>query len=201
MLKSKRVVSFVAVLTAVMLLGVASGCKGFFVNQPDSVAVTPSTLTVTQGGTGNLTATATYSSGTKNVTNSAGWSSSSPCATVNAGVVTGVGAATGVTITATVAGVNGTATVTVTGSQGLVVTPANQTYTLATTTSNQFLASQNGTDVTNSATWTSGNSSIVTFSSSSPGLASFLSTGTTTVTASLVSGSSCASGSTNVTIQ
>ena len=60
--------------------------------------------------------------------------------------------ATGVTITATVGGVNGTATVTVTGSQGLVVTPANQTYTLATTTSNQFLASQNGTDVTNSAT-------------------------------------------------
>jgi hypothetical protein len=41
----------------------------------------------------------------------------------------------------------------------------------------------------------------VTFSSTTPGLATFVATGTTTVTASIASGSTCASGSTNVTIQ
>jgi len=201
MLNAKRLVSVTALLAAALLLAVASGCKGFFVNQPNSVSVSPTTLTVTQGGTGALTATATYNSGTKDVTSSAGWTSSSPCATVSAGVVKGIGAASGVTITANVGGITGTATVTVTGSQGLVIAPANNTFTLSTTPSAQFTATQNGADVTNSATWSSGNSSIVTFSSATPGLATFSTAGTTTVTASLVSGSTCASGTTNVTVQ
>src|SRR2546428_12248886 len=111
MLNSKRFVSVMALLTAALLLAVATGCKGFFVNQPNSVAVSPSTLTVAQGGTGTLTATATYSSGTKDVTKSASWASSSPCATVNAGLVTGVGAASGVTLTAQVGGGHGKAPV------------------------------------------------------------------------------------------
>jgi hypothetical protein len=173
------------------LVVAATGCTGFFVNQPNSVSVSPTTLTVAQGQKGNLTASASYNSGSKDVTKSASWSSSSPCATVNAGVVTGVGPATNVTVTANVAG---------TGSQSLSISPANQTFTLSTTPTTQFTATQNGTDVTNSATWTSGNTSIVTFSST-PGLATFVAAGTTSVTASISSSSSCASGSTNVTVQ
>jgi trimeric autotransporter adhesin len=201
---SKRNLSLLCGIAALVVLVIGAGCTGFFVNQPNSVTVAPSTLSIAQGATGQLQATAAFNSGSKDVTKSASWTSSSPCATVSQGVVTGVGPTTNVTITANVAGVSGTATVTVTGAQGITiitVSPANQTFTAATTPSQQFTATQNGVDVTNSATWTSGNTSVVTFSSTTPGLATFVGTGTTTITASVTSGNSCASGSTNVTVQ
>jgi hypothetical protein len=201
MLSSERKLSQIAAFAALLVLVVGAGCKGFFVNQPNSVTVSPSTLSVAQGAKGQLQATAAFNSSSKDVTKSASWTSSSPCATVSQGVVTGVGAATNVTITANVAGVSGTATVTVTGTQGITISPANQTFTLTTTPTTQFTATQNGSNVTNSATWASGNTSIVTFSSTTPGLATFVAAGTTTITASITSGTSCASGSTNVTVQ
>ncbi len=204
---SERKLSLIAVLVAVLLLFMAPGCTGFFVSQPNSIAVTTTsgatTFTVAQNSSVQLKATATYNSGSKDVTKSATWQSSTPCATVTAGLVNGVGATSNVTITAVVAGISGSATGTVTGgtAQTLTVTPTNQTFTLASTPTTQFFAAENGADVTNSATWTSGNTSVVTFSSTTPGLATFVAPGTTTVTASIASGSTCASGSTNVTIQ
>ena len=199
---SKRKLSLIAALIVSFLIAVGSGCTGFFVNQPNSVTVSPSTLSVAQGTKGSLTAKAAYNSGIKDVTKTATWDSSSPCATVNAGVVTGVGPASNITITANVAGVSGTATVTVTGgtAQTLAISPSGP-FTLATTPNTQFTATQNGVDVTNSATWTSGNSSIVTFSSTTPGFATFVGTGTTTITASTTSGTSCATGSSSITVR
>ncbi|HZP16931.1 MAG TPA: hypothetical protein VFB00_03130 [Terriglobales bacterium] len=209
MFRSRPKSALVAATAGFVLLTLAIGCRGFFVNQPNSVTVTTgangtgsSTFNVAQGATVKLFATASYSSGNKDVSNSAAWQSSTPCATVTAGLVKGIGAATNVTITATVAGVSGSATGTVTGSggQGLTITPPGP-FTLATTPTVQFLASQNGTDVTGNSTWTSSNTSVLTFSSTTPGLASLVTTGTSTVTASLSSGNSCASGSLTVTVQ
>jgi hypothetical protein len=196
---------FATALAALLMLAVSGGCKGFFVNQPNSLGVTQnsqSTLSVTVGTPAQLTATATYNSGNKDVTNSASWSSSSACATVSSkGLVTGVGAASGVTITATVAGVSGSITGSVTGgtSQTLTIAP---TSALLSSGTQQFTATDsNNVNQANSATWTSGNTSILTFSTTTPGLATLLTTGTTTVSASLTSGSSCSSGSASVTVQ
>src|SRR5207245_3504734 len=132
----KRVVA-TAALAAFVLGTMGVGCRGFFVNQPNSIAVTQgssSTLAVAVGTPQQLTATATYNSGTKIVTNSATWSSSTPCATVSTtGLLTAVGPSSDVTITATLAGVQGTITGSTTGgsAQTLTIAPANQTFTLA----------------------------------------------------------------------
>ena len=189
-------------VAALAMLAVSLSCTGFFVNQPNSIAVTTgpngagtSTFSVPQNQSVKLFATASFNSGSKDVTGSANWQSSSPCATVIAGIVTGVAPASGVTITASVGGITGSATGTVTGSggQALVIAPQGP-FTLATTPSVQFTASQNGTDVTNSVTWSSSNTSVLQFSSSA-GFANLLTAGSSTVTASLATGNSCASGS------
>src|SRR5437899_1743421 len=139
MLSSKRKLSLIAGLAALSLFAAGVGCTGFFVNQPNSIAVTQagaSTFSVAVGAPKQLTATATYNSGTKIVTNSATWSSSTPCATVSTtGLLTAVGPSLDVTITATLAGVQGTITGSTTGgsAQTLTIAPANQTFTLAST--------------------------------------------------------------------
>lgn len=199
MLNFERRLALVATVAAFILLAFGSGCKGFFVNQPNSIAVTPSTLSVAVGATGQLTATASFDSGSKIVTNSASWQSSSSCATVSNGVVKGVGPATSVTITATLAGVSGTSTVTVTGGTAQTLTITAPTIVASGT--GQFTATLNNSDVTSSSTWTSDNTSAVTFSSTVPGEATFGTSGqTANVTASLAQGTTCASGTLAVTI-
>jgi hypothetical protein len=192
-------------MAALLVLG--AGCTGFFVNQPNSIAVTQagsSTLAVTAPNTAQLTATASYNSGTKNVTNSASWQSSSACVAVSStGVVKGIGAASNVTITASLGGVSGSITGSVTGGSGQTLTISSnpqQPFSLSSTTSVQFTATDSSNnDVTNSATWTSGDTSVLTFSST-PGLATLAATGTTAVTASTASSGTCSSGSETVTI-
>ena len=201
----KRKLSLIALLASLSLVVAAPACKGFFVNQPNSIAVTTgangggsSSFTVAQGSTVQLFATATYSSGNKDVTNSAVWQSSSPCATVSLGSVKGIGTASGMTITATLSGIGGSATGTVTGSgQGLIIssTPPGITFTSGQPIS--FFATFNGTDVTSSTTWTS-SSNIVTFQNN---MATTSGTGPATITASYVNGTTCAGASENITIQ
>lgn len=211
MLNSGRKLPFALALFVVALIALGVGCRGFFVNQPDSLSVTTgkngsgsSTFTVAQGQTTSLFATATYSDGgNKDVTNSAAWQSSSPCAPVNAGTVRGVAAVSSVTITASVAGVSGSATGSVTGSGGQSLTISSVPtgpFSLTSTQSVQFSAANGSTDVTNSATWTSSDTSVLAFSSSTPGLASLINTGSSTVTASVASGNSCANGTLAVTV-
>jgi hypothetical protein len=195
------------IIGAVALLVLGAGCTGFFVNQPNSISVTTlagaNTFTVAQGSTVQLQASASFNSGTKDVTKTASWASSTPCATVSAGTVKGLGTASSVTITASVGGVNGSATGSVTGGTGQTLTissSAQQPFSLSTTQNVQFTATDsNNNDVTNSATWTSGDTSLIAFSST-PGLATLISTGTTSVTASITSSGTCSSGSETVTI-
>ena len=207
MLSSERKLSLIAALVALSLLVVAPGCTGFFVNQPNSIAVT------TAGGASTFSvppsvqmkATATYTSSTKDVTKSATWGSSSACVTVSStGLVVGAGAASNVTVTATLGGVSGSisgGSTGGTGSQTLTIGPANTT-TFTHGTSQQFTATLNNVDVTGSATWTSSDTSVVTFSTTTIGFATFGATaGTATISASVLSGSTCASGSESITVQ
>jgi hypothetical protein len=205
----KRLVA-TAALAAFVLMIVGSGCRGFFVNQPHSVSVTTglngsgsSTFTITTAsGTQQLFATATFDDGNKDVTNSASWQSSSSCATVSSkGLVTAVGNASSIMITATLAGVSGSATGTLSGngtSQTLNVTAPSGITAGGT---GQFAATLNGSDVTASSTWTSDNTSAVSFSTTQPGFATFGTSGqSANVTASLNQGSTCATGTLVVSI-
>lgn len=195
-----------AALAAFVLMAVGSGCRGFFINQPNSITVTQggsSTLAVAVGTPQQLTATASYNNGTKIVTNEASWSSSTACATVDqTGRVTANGPASSVTITATLAGVQGTITGSTTGGTAQTLTISPTTVTLSSgTTQFQAIDSNNVNQAAN-ATWTSSNTSVLSFASSTGGLATLSNTGTATVTASTTSsGGTCASGSVSVTVQ
>lgn len=200
-----RKYSLIAAALACLLLAVAVGCKGFFVNQPNSLTVTTgangggsNTFTVATGQTVKLYATATYSSGNKDVTSSATWQSSTPCATVNLGTVKGVGVASGVSVTATLNGIGGSATGSVTGNgQGLVISSSPSGTTFANGSQATFTATFNGTDVSSSTTWTS-SSNIATFNNN---VATFSGTGSATITGSYVNGNTCAGASVNITVQ
>lgn len=195
-----------AALAAFVLMAVGSGCRGFFINQPNSITVTQagsSTLAVAVGTPQQMTATASYNNGTKIVTNEASWSSSTACATVgqSTGVVTATGPSSNVTITATLAGVQGSITGSTTGgtAQTLTISPASVSLSSGTA---QFQAiDSNNVNQAANATWTSSNTSVLSFASSTGGLATLSTTGTATVTASTSSGGTCASGSVSVTVQ
>jgi hypothetical protein len=204
--KLSRIALLVALSLILTTILTTPACTGFFVNQPDSLTVTTgangggsSSFMVAQGSTVKLFATATYSDGNKDVSGTATWQSSTPCATVSGGNVKGVGAITGVTITATLNGVAGSATGDVTGNgQGLLISsvPNGTTFTNGTTAT--FSATLNGTDVTNSTTWTSSSSAVATFANN---VATFVGAGPATITGSYVNGSTCAGASENITVQ
>lgn len=196
----------IGAFAALAALALAASCRGFFVNQPNSVTVTTATggSTFSVPPNAQLKAVATYNDGTKDVTNSATWTSSTPCVTVSTtGLVSGLGASSSVTVTALVSGVSSSIDGTSTGGTGgqtLMITP-NTNLSFAPNTIAQFSASLNSQDVTSSATWTSSDTTVATFSTTTIGQASFVSAGSATISASLVTGTTCASGSENITVQ
>jgi len=191
---------------ALVIFVITSSCTGFFVNQPNSISVTTAAggSSFTASPTAQLKATASFNSGTKDVTNTTSWQSSTACATVSStGLVTAVGTASSVTVTGTLAGVSGSITGSTTGgtTQTLTINPPSGTISQSLGTQQFTATDSSNNDVTNSATWTSSNTSALTFSTSSPGLATLVAQGTTTVSASTASSGSCASGSTSITVQ
>jgi uncharacterized protein YjdB len=194
---------FLASLVLTFAILVLAGCGSS--TTVDSIAVSPSSVSVAAGATAQLTALGTVGHGSHpasstNVTATATWSSSATSvATVSStGVVTGVGAGTA-TITASMNGFGGLITsnsisVTVTGGGGggtsstlasLSIIPSAQSVSSPNQTS-QFIAigttSSGATeDVTAQAVWSSSSTQIAKISST--GLATGLSQGTTTITA------------------
>ena len=191
MSSTKSKLRLAAAFAALLTLALAVSCKGFFVNQPTSVTVTPNSPTFTSGQQQSFTAQASFSDNTtKNVTASATWTTSNPCIVAiitsgtNAGNATDVGTGGSATITASYNGISGTATASVT--TGLTITPCpeqlvgNFPEVVFHNGSNQaFTAS----GATGTVTWTSDTTSVVTFPSSSSGTANFVGTGTATITA------------------
>jgi trimeric autotransporter adhesin len=182
------------VLSAVLLvLGVAAGCTGFFVNPTlSSLAIGPQNQTITNSNTLQMTATGTYSDGsTKDLTGKVVWSSSTTsCATINSsGLVKPAATVSGVCNT-TVSAAFGTvtpATTTVTVTSG---TPTSITLTASTTTPAKnstvtfkalatFPNSSTQTDITTSVTWINSDTTDLTLTNGS---------GTGTVSASAATG-------------
>lgn len=159
-----------------------------------SISVSPATVSISTGATQQFAATAKYSDGsTANVSSSVTWSvGSSAIASINkSGLVTGV-AAGSTSVTASLGGMTGTAALSVqTGTvtktlQSIAVAPTTASIAVAAT--EQFAATGTYSDgstanVTTSVTWTSSSPSVATINSS--GLATGVAGGSTTVTAAL----------------
>jgi uncharacterized protein YjdB len=192
-LTSKRNLLFAAGL---LVLAVAPGCKGFFVNPTvSSVAVSPSTNNLQAGGSRQLTATATNSDGsTKDVTGLAVWDSSDTTNTFVTVSSTGFVKAlqnttSAVTITATYKGFSGTATVTV--GQAITITCSNCSNNSISIASNGGTGTAVNLTSNVAANWTSSNSAIITVSgtnTTSPTASLGGTTGTVMITATGTSG-------------
>jgi uncharacterized protein YjdB len=155
-----------------------------------SLAVTPVTKNLPDGATQRFTATATFSDGTKE-TPVVSWGSSSPStAMIDAtGLATGTAPGT-TTITATdvANGTSATAKLTVTAAKlvSVAVTPASANAIAGTT--QQFTATGTYTDgssadITNRVTWSSSSTAVATIAST--GLATTVSAGGVTITATV----------------
>ncbi len=168
------------------LVNVASGSPPTLL----SIAVTPASVSIVEGGTQQFTAMGTYSdSSTADITNDVTWTSSDVAvATVGAaGLASGVAAGTTI-ITASQGGVlSDSASLEVTGPPTLLsiaLTPANPTVAAGQT--QQFTAMGTYSDsstaeITNDVTWTSSDVAVATVDDA--GLAAGVSAGTTQITA------------------
>lgn len=178
-----------------------------------AVQVTPTNPTIAKNGAQQFQAVAVYSDfSTVNVTATASWVSSDPTvATISnggpggaRGRATGISAG-GVTITATYSGVSGSTmlTVVVPTVMSVQVTPANSTVPVGINhrfTATAVFTDSSTLDVTNAATWTSSDPTIVAVSNvmGGQGAATSLVPGSVTVTATYqgIAGSTTATVST-----
>ncbi len=198
-------------VTITAALGNVSGTAGLTVTAATlvSIGVMPANPSIADGLTNQFIATGTYTdNSTQNLTTSATWSSSNTdvASISNASGSNGLASALSpgaVTITAALGNVSGTAGLTVTPATlvSINVTPTNPS--IANGTSQQFAATGTYTDnstqnLTTSVTWGSSDTSVAAISnaSGSNGLASSVSQGAVTITATL----GTVSGSTGLTV-
>jgi len=182
-------------------LGAVSGTKNLSVTaaELETIQVGRSTdASIPKGTTSQLTATGVYTDGSnQNITENVTWSSSAS-GTVSIsnvaderGLATAVAVGGPVTITATSGAISGTSSLTVTPAVPTALSISPLTPTIANGTTRQFAASASYSDgstasVTASSAWTSSNAGVALVSNAggSKGLATSVSTGTTTITAS-----------------
>jgi hypothetical protein len=168
MSNNKKNFRALAAISMLFLLAGAISCKGFFVNSPDSLTISPDPVTFDSvGDVQQLSAQATFGTQTQDVTNSTVWKSANGCtlvpSTTNIGEMTAIGTGSSVTITATYNGVADTVTATL--PTGITISPCGTNGRFNSGATGQFTATSGGTDVTSSTTWTSSNNSIVKFTS------------------------------------
>jgi hypothetical protein len=163
-----------------------------------SLTISPSSVTIPLGATQQFTASGGITGGfTQDLTAYAVWSSSTPSVatigtgTASPGLAVSIGAGPA-SITASFGGVtSNTATLTVSPAvlNSISITPSNPSIAVGKTRQFSAIGSYldgSTKDITASATWTSSNSQVATVSSAAgtKGLATALSTGTTSVRAS-----------------
>lgn len=200
-------------LSTILFLGLAVLIVGCSNSQVGSIQITPASQSLVAGQTAQFTATGIIGHGNhpatnEDVTSQVTWASNAPAvATINSsGVATGVSAGTATISASMPGGLSATATVGVTGSvakpaDGLVslsITPSSQTalgvnqtaafVAIGTTSSgtNVNLTNQSiilGSNTIKPAVWASTISSVATINAAT-GIATALTSGTTTITAS-----------------
>ena len=193
----RRKTQILLALAALLLLATAVGCKGFFVNSPNAITISPNPAALSFNQPQQLTATASFDSGpNQDVSSTATWSTGNVCvvSVTNSGIATAVGTGPATTITAIFNGASGT--VTATGPSGLTISPCGTFNKGGTQT---FTASSNGGSNTAALTWTSSDTSKLNFTSPSSGVATFgPNTGSVTIS---VSDGGANSGQLAVTVQ
>jgi hypothetical protein len=179
---------------ALAALALAISCRGFFVNPVlTSLAIGPTTVSLTPSQTFQMTATGTFNDGSQeNVTAKSVWSSSDAS-------VASIGQTSGL-VTAASSAVNIGST-TITASDGAITATTTATVTVCPVVSNLTLTaplgtsgapgavlsidakatvgSAAGTDVTDFVTWNIADSSVVTISGTTVTLGSTVGTSTT----------------------
>ncbi len=202
MSSAKRKLQLLTALAGLCALATAVSCKGFFVNSPDSITISPDPVTFSDvGNPQQLSAQATFGNSTQDVTNSAVWKSSNGCAvvpsTTQIGLMTPIATGSSVTITATYNGVSDTVTATL--PAGIKITPCGTSGKFSSGgAAVNFTATSGTTDVTASSTWTSSDTTIVKFASASSSTATF---GPTTGTATITASDGTNTGQLQVTVQ
>ncbi len=193
---------------AIVLASGLASCRGFFVKPTlTSITVTPATPNLQIGQSLQMIATGNFNDGTTGGVSGVVWTSSSPTqVSVNSstGLIKALANTTsGVTITATSGAVSGSTTVTVGQSSALTVTCSSCSGSTISLSANggvgstiTFSATQGGTDVTSSATWTSSNTNAI--STPADGRATLV--GTTGVIVTITATTSSGSGSVQVTV-
>ena len=171
-------------LATLSLLALTVSCRGFFVTpQLSSIAVDPTTLSLTLDETEHLTATGHYDDdSTKDLSGRANWTSSDETvATVNSsGTVTAASSLASppgtATITASSGGFSATCTVTVnTGPLTAIAISVSPTdnptagTALTFTASGTFTGSSQPQDITTQVTWNSDNTTDLPINSSGQG--------------------------------
>jgi len=196
---TKRKVRLAGAFAALLTLGLAASCKGFFVNPTlSSLAVGPASPTIETGTTGNtvqMTVFGTNNDGSTNSHPSVAWTiDPTSVATISSsGLVTSVEIGTA-TVTASSnqnPSITGTQTVTVTVGciQSIQVKPTSgsvsgnvPTFQLSATA----ITCNGSPDVTSVATWNSSNTSLATVSAGLVSQVSGITTsGTVTITAQI----------------
>src|SRR6476646_3572964 len=166
-----RKLRILATVGALSMLAVAAGCKGFFVNPTlTSLAVSPTSASIVESQTQQLTATGTYDDGsTKDLTGTAGWTTSdSTVATVSkGGLVTAAASITSPPGSATITATSGTLTATsaITVNTGpltaIVISTTTPNPAAGTTVVFKALGTYSGSstqqDITSLVTWSSSN--------------------------------------------
>jgi trimeric autotransporter adhesin len=197
----KRKLLVIAALAALSMLALATGCRGFFVNPTlTSLAVAPTSASIIQGNTLQISATGTYDDGsTKDLTGSATWTTSaSGVATVTSGgLVKAAATISNPPGTATITAASGTltATSTITVNTGPLTAVAISTttptaaagQTVVFTALGTYTGSAQQQDITSLVTWSSSNTAVISTIAGGSGAVSSTATSgsTTSVTASL----------------
>ncbi|HSY12009.1 MAG TPA: Ig-like domain-containing protein [Verrucomicrobiae bacterium] len=192
--KTERLTLF-STITAMIAALLLTSCSGFFppADQIISLQLSPTSAWIKPTTTQQFSATATFgNNNTGDVTSQVTWQSSSPSiATIDSsGLATAVAlGSTTITAKSNNSSVTATALMTVSDKTitGLTVNPNSTSISLSADQTAQFTASvtfSDGTmqDVTTTAAWTSSVPSVASISST--GLASPISEGTTTISAS-----------------
>jgi len=209
----KENLRLLAAFAALLMLALAAGCRGFFVNPTlTSLAVAPTSVSLIEGNTQQISATGTYNDGsTKDLTGSAAWSTSdSAVATVKAGLVRAAATISNPPGTATITATSGTltATSTITVNTGpltaIVISTTTPNPAAGATVTFTALGTYTGSaqqqDITNLVVWSSSNSAVITTITNGSGavLSTATSGATTSVTASL---NGITSGALTITVQ
>ena len=173
-------------------LGQVSSSVQLTVGQPSlvSILIAPTNVSMALGTTQQFTATGSYSDGsTQNLTSSVSWSSNAPsvASIATSGLASGVGLGS-TTITAMSSNITNTTQVTVTAPMLVSLSISPATASIPVLSSQQYSATGTYTDgstqnLTNSVTWTSSTPSVATITSA--GLTSSGSAGTVTISAGL----------------